>query len=153
MKKLLLLSLLSAIGTSTFAASGCSIYYRAEDKLTTIIKEKPFDFANYDVVCQRLKNANAIVSLTYISSITNEQTTVSVTATVSDINLPIESGLSRNRLYSSQERTTTEENELFMDAVNDALNSIDQSDIDGLNVNRKKLGFKTYPASANINKK
>ncbi|WP_168396101.1 hypothetical protein [Acinetobacter indicus] len=152
MKKLLLLSLLSAIGASVSAASDCSIYYATDSKLTAIIQENSFKFDNYDAVCQRLKNANAKVNLRYSSAINVRQTTAVVVATVDDINLPIISNLYRTSMRSSPERTTVMEKVALMDAVNDVLNGINQSDIDDLNTNRKKLGFKTYPASASINK-
>lgn len=152
MKKLLLLSLLSAIGTSTFAASNCSILYAADDTLSAIIKENKFEFDNYEAVCQRLKNANAEVVFTYISAITDKQTIVSVTVRLIDSNLPISSP-SNTSMKWNDERTTFKEKQLLMQSVNSVLSNIDQQDINGLNENRKKLGFKTYPASTNSNKR
>lgn len=151
MKKLLLLSLLGAIGTNVSAASNCSISYSADNKLTEIIRKNNFEFDNYNEVCERLKSANAKVDLRYSSAISNQQATAVVIATVEDINFPIFSNNYKRSIWSSPERTTAMEIELLMDAVNDALNVIDQSDIKGLNENRKKLSFKTYPASSSIN--
>lgn len=152
MKKILLLSLLSALATSTFAASKCSILYYADDTLNAIIKENQFEFDNYDAVCQRLKNANANVLFNYISTITDKQTIVSVTAQLIDSNFPI-SSLSNTSMKWNDERTTFKEKQLLMQSVNSLLSNINQKDIDDLNTNRKKLGFKTYPASPNSNKK
>lgn len=148
MKKLLLLSLLSAVGMSTFAASNCSITFSSNDQLTAIIKENSFKFNNYDAVCQRLKNANASVNLRSFSVINERQTTAVVIASVRDINLPVLSNTYSTSMWSSIERTTNKEQELLMLAVNEALSSIIQSDIDNLNENRKKLGIKVYPFSA-----
>lgn len=153
MKKILLLSLLSTIGTATFAASNCSISYSTDDTLTAIIQKYHFEFDNYDAVCQRLKGANAKVSLMYHSFINTRQTTAVVIAKVSDKNLPIQSNLYNSAMSSDPERTTTIEKDLLMSAVNDVLNRITQEHIDSLNGNRKELGFKTYPASTNANKK
>lgn len=153
MKKLLLLSLLSAIGASVSAASNCSIHYAADDKLIAIINENSFKFDNYDAVCQRLKNANAKVSLRYFSAINVRQTTAMVVATTLDKNLPIESNIYRASMRSSPEQTTVIEKVALMDAVNEVLSLIDQSYIDSLNENRKKLGVKVYPVSTNMNKK
>lgn len=148
MKKLLLLSFLSAIGTNTFAASDCSISFSSNDQLTAIIKENSFNFNNYDAVCQHLKNANASVNLRSYSTINERQTTAVVIASVRDINLPVLSNTYSSSMWSSIERTTNKEQELLMLAVNDALSTITQSDIDNLNENRKKLGIKVYPFSA-----
>lgn len=153
MKKLLLLSLLSAIGTSTFAASNCSITYFAGDKLTAIIEEHHFKFENYDALCQGLKSANAAVQFTYSTGTSDRETTSVVIATVRDKNLPIESSLYNPSMWSNPEKSSSVGKSLLMDAVNDAISKINQRDIDGLNTNRKKLGFKTYPASTSTNKK
>ncbi|MDO5544148.1 MAG: hypothetical protein Q4F77_12740 [Acinetobacter sp.] len=153
MKKLLLLSLLSALAVNASAASNCSITYIAGDKLTYIIKQNPFDFENYDQVCNRLKNANARVSLSFNSSIGERQTIAVVMATVLDKNLPITSHITSSSIWTSATRTTAMESELLMDAINGSLNLINQSDIDSLNESRKKLGVKTYPASNNVSKK
>ncbi len=153
MKKLLLLSLLSAVGTSAFAASKCSITYTSAAQLTAIIQGTKFEFDNYDAVCQRLKNANASVNLRHYSAINERQTTAVVMASVEDINLPVLSNTYSSSMWSSPERTTNKEEELLMLAVNEALNGISQSHINGLNENRKKLGVKTYPVSTNMNKK
>ncbi|WP_343682861.1 hypothetical protein [Acinetobacter baylyi] len=150
MKKLLLLSLLSTIGTSTFAAPNCYITYYADNKLLAIIKENVFKFENYDAVCQRLKSANARVNFSKSSAISTQQTTAVVIATVGDKNLPIQSDSYNYSMWSNPERTTVMEEKLLMSAVNDVLNGIKQKDIDSLNENRKKLGFKTYPVSTNI---
>lgn len=153
MKKLLLLSLLSALGTSTFAASNCSISYSANGELTAIIQEYHFEFENYDAVCQRLKSANAAVQFTYSIGSNDRQSTAVVIATVKDKNLPIESTLYNPSIWSNTEQTSSPDKSLLMKALNDAMSKINQKDIDGLNANRKKLGFKTYPASTNTNKK
>ena len=144
MKKLLFMSLLSLIGFNAIA-SDCSIFYSSSNDLDTAIGEKPFEFDRYETVCQLLKSANAKVSLSSASNINNQQTTATVIATVMDKNLPILSYNYHSAMGSSPERTTAMERELLMDAVNGALNGIDQSDIDSLNANRKKLGVKTYP--------
>ena len=128
------------------------IYYSADDKLTAILKENKFDFDNYDAVCQLLKNANAAVDLSKSSFISTLQTTATVIAKVSDKNLPIQSDIYNSSMRSNPERTTATEKDLLMKAVNDAISDINQRDIDGLNERRKKLGFKTYPASTNGNK-
>lgn len=153
MKKILSLSLLSVMATSTFAASNCSITYNADDNLTAIIKENKFDFENYDAVCQRLKNVNARVKFTYISAITDKQTVVMVTASLMDNNFPISSINNFTRIGWDDERTTIKEKQLLMQSVNIVLSNMDQSKIDDLNANRKKLGFTTYPAPTNSNKK
>lgn len=153
MKKLLLVSLLSAMGTSTYSASECSINFTSNNMLNTIIKENKFDFENYDTVCQHLKSANATVYLAYHSDISDLQTTAAVIATLGDRNLPIKSNLYHTSMWSNPERTTAMEEKLLMSAVNDVLNSIKQKDIESLNATRKKLGFKTYPVSTNTNKK
>ena len=148
MKKLLLLSLLSAVGTSAFAASNCSITFSSDDQLTAIIKENSFDFENYDAVCQRLKNANASVNLRPYSVINERQTTAVVIASVTDINLPILSNRYSSSMWSSPERTSNKEKELLMLAVNDALSGITQAHINSLNESRKKFGVRVYPVSA-----
>ena len=144
MKKLLLMSLLSLVGFNAIA-SDCSITYTANDEINAIIKENSFEFDHYETVCQLLKNANAKVLLTPTSGISNQQTTATVIARVMDKNLPILSYHYHYSMGSSPERTTAKEKELLMDAVSGALNGINQSDIDNLNANRKKLGVKTYP--------
>ncbi|MCU4304789.1 hypothetical protein KTH06_02935 [Acinetobacter ursingii] len=149
MKKLLLLVLLSVMGTSTFAASNCSITYNADDKLTAIIKENKFEFDNYDAVCQRLKSANAAIKFTYNTGTSDRETTSVVIATVKDKNLPIESNWYNPSMWSNPEQSSSVEKDLLIAAVNKALSKINQKDIDGLNENRKKLGFQTYPASTN----
>lgn len=153
MKKLLLLILLSAIGASASAASNCSITYATDNQLSAIIKEKAFEFDNSDGVCQRLKSANAKVNLRYSSAINTRQATAVVIAVVEDTTLPINSSHYSYSMTSNPERTTAHEKDVLILAVNNALNGIDQSAIDSLNENRKKLGFKTYPTSVNSNKK
>lgn len=153
MKQLFLLSLLSAIGTSTFAASKCSVSYSASSELIAIIKEHHFEFENYDTVCQRLKSANAAVQFTYNVGTSDRQSTALVIATVKDKNLPIESTLYNPSMWSNPEQSSSVEEDLLMTAINSALSKINQKDIDGLNANRKKLGFKTYPALTSTNKK
>ena len=153
MKKLFLLSLLSAIGTSTFAASKCSVSYSASSELIAIIKEHHFEFENYDTVCQRLKSANAAVQFTYNVGTSDRQSTAVVIATVKDKNLPIESNWYSDAIWSNPGKSSSVEKDLLMTAVNNALSKIKQRDIDSLNANRKKLGFKTYPVSTNTNKK
>ncbi|MDI3378896.1 hypothetical protein [Acinetobacter sp. V89_7] len=155
MKKLFLLSLLSAIGTSTFAASNCSITYSSDDKLIAITKENKFkfEFDNYDALCQRLNNANARIKLSYMTGTSDRETTAVVIATVMDKNLPIESNTYSRSMWSNSEQSSSVEKRLLINAVNDAVSNIIQKDIDGLNANRKKLGFKTYPASISTNKK
>ena len=153
MKKLLLLSLLSILAANASAASNCSISYTTDVKLDEIIKKNNFEFENYDEVCNRLKNSNAKVDLRYSSAIDKQQTTAVIIAQVIDKNFPILSNSYKRSMWSSQERTTAIERELLMGAVNEALNVIDQSDIQGLNESRKKMGFKAYPTSSNVNKK
>lgn len=152
MKKILSLILLSVMATSTFAASNCSITYNAAENLVAIIKENKFEFDNYDAVCQRLKNANAEVKFTDISAITDKQTVITVTVMLMDKDFPIPS-TSYTTMVWDDERTTIKEKQLLMQSVNVALSNMDQSKIDNLNANRKKLGFKTYPAPTNSNKK
>lgn len=149
MKKLLLVSLLSAMGTSTFAASDCSILYAADDKLIDIIQENKFEFDNYDALCQRLNNANARIKLSYMTGTSDRETTAVVIATVKDKNLPIESNTYSRSMWSNSEQSSSVEKRLLMNAVNDAVSNINQKDIDELNANRKKLGFKTYPVATN----
>jgi len=150
MKKLLLLSLLYTIGMNVSADSNCSISYMSDDKLIDILKKNNFEFDNYQDVCERLKSANAKVNLRYTSAISNQQATAVVIAVVEDINFPIASDRYKRSIWSSPERTTAIEVKLLIGAVNDALNGIDQSDIKGLNENRKKMGVKIYPVSSNI---
>uniref|UniRef100_UPI003F498235 hypothetical protein n=1 Tax=Acinetobacter tandoii TaxID=202954 RepID=UPI003F498235 len=150
MKKLLLLSLLCTIGMNVSAGSNCSISYMSDDKLIDILKKNNFEFDNYQEVCERLKSANAKVNLRYTSAISNQQATAVVIAVVEDINFPIASDRYKRSIWSSPERTTAIEVKLLIGAVNDALNGIDQSDIKGLNENRKKMGVKIYPVSSNI---
>ncbi|TCB65873.1 hypothetical protein [Acinetobacter sp. ANC 4178] len=150
MKKLLLLSLLCTIGMNVSAGSNCSISYMSDDKLIDILKKNNFEFDNYQEVCECLKSANAKVNLRYTSAISNQQATAVVIAVVEDINFPIASDRYKRSIWSSPERTTAIEVKLLIGAVNDALNGIDQSDIKGLNENRKKMGVKIYPVSSNI---
>lgn len=153
MKKLFLLSLLSAIGTSTFAASNCSILYATDNKLVDIIQKNNFDFDNYEAVCQRLKKANAGIKLSYMTGKSDREATAVVIATVKDKNLPIESHTYTRSMWNNPQQNDFVEESLIMNAVNYTVSNINQKDIDGLNANRKKLGFKTYPASINTNKK
>ena len=132
------------------ADSNCSISYMSDDKLIDILKKNNFEFDNYQDVCERLKSANAKVNLRYTSAISNQQATAVVIAVVEDINFPIASDRYKRSIWSSPERTTAIEVKLLIGAVNDALNGIDQSDIKGLNENRKKMGVKIYPVSSNI---
>jgi len=153
MKKLFLLSLLSAIGTSTFAASNCSIGYNASNELTAIIQEYGVELENYDDLCQRLKTANAVIQFIYSTGTSDRQTTAVVIATVKDRNLPIESNWYSDAIWSNPEKSSSTDKNLLMKALNHSISKINQKDIDGLNANRKKLGFKTYPASTSTNKK
>ncbi len=139
MKKLLLLGLLSAMGTSTFATSDCFISFDTDDKLIAITKENKFEFEfdNYDAVCQRLNNANARIKLSYMTGTSDRETTAVVIATVKDKNLPIESNTYSRSMWSNSEQSSSVEKRLLMNAVNDAVSNINQKDIDGLNANRK----------------
>lgn len=153
MKKLFLLSLLSAIGTSTFAASNCSILYAADDNLVDIIQKNNFNFDNYEDVCQHLRNAKARIKLSYMTGTSDQETTTVVIATVKDKNLPIESHTYTRSMWNNSQQDGPVAESLIMNAVNHAVSNINQKDIDGLNASRKKLGFKTYPASTSTNKK
>jgi len=141
------------MGTSTFAASNCSISYSASGELTAIIQEYGVEFKDYDALCQRLKRANAAIQFTYSTGSSDRQSTAVVIATVKDKNLPIESNWYSDAIWSNPEKSSSVDKSLLMKALNDAISKINQKDIDGLNANRKKLGFKTYPASTNSIKK
>lgn len=146
MKKLLLISLLTLSMQNALANSKCTIVYNAGNEvLKYIVDEMPaFNFENFDEVCKNLKNANAKVKLTSISSISDNQTTAIVTSIVMDKNLPIYSDMSFNSMTWSQNRNTATEKNLTIDAVNNALNGITKEHINSLNKNRKTLGYKSY---------
>lgn len=145
MKKLLLIGLLTICMQNTLANSKCSIIYNtANEKLQDAINDMPnFDFENYSEVCKILKNANAKVTLSSISGISNDQTTAVVISNVRDKNLPIFSDISHNSMVWDEKRTTQTEKQLIMYAVNNALNAITKEHIDSLNENRKKLGYES----------
>ena len=138
MKKLLLISLLTLSMQNALANSKCTIVYNTGNEvLKYIVDEMPaFNFENFDEVCKNLKNANAKVKLTSISSISDN--------IVMDKNLPIYSDMSFNSMTWSQNRNTATEKNLTIDAVNNALNGITKEHINSLNKNRKTLGYKSY---------
>lgn len=154
MKKFLLFSLLALSVQSSFAASNCLIEYNPGDSELELVTDKmqSFDFENFDKVCKLLKNSNAKVHLSSMADISNYQTTAIVTARISDKDLPIYSHVYYTSMHWSPERNSIKQEELMMSAVNSALNEITQEHVNSLNENRKKLGYKIYPAYTDTRK-
>ncbi|WP_034594846.1 hypothetical protein [Acinetobacter sp. NIPH 298] len=136
--------LLGLLNNSTYAET-CSILMIYDDKIQTIIDNNSFEFKGYDRVCRQLKQANAGINITTGSAINERQTTAVAVIRLQDTKLPIPGGNTRSSMWSSPLRTTKNQDALIWSAINEATSAINQSDIDGLNENRKKLGFKTYP--------
>lgn len=149
MKKFVLCLLLSVFGAMSHASAKCSILYNTDAKLMHIMATNQIDlnFAHHDEICLKLKNANAGVYFRFESAITDLQTIALVFASLKDLDHPIESNSYATAIFVNQTRTTIAEKDALVRAVNTVLRNIDQQNIDSLNLNRKRLGFKTYPAN------
>lgn len=145
MKKVLLGFTFALLVQNSFAAEECTINYHANDELSDQIQEDGFSFENYDEVCELLEKAKASVSINYNSSITNNQTIAAVFIRVKDSDKPIYSTYTNSNMDWSSTRTTAEEKELVWSLVNSTISEINQSDLDGLNENRKELRVPVYP--------
>jgi hypothetical protein len=125
MKLALHLLLLAAASTSQ-AQTNCIINANYNQSVNSILESARFDgwsAANYTKMCEKLKMANARVVITGVATVMQNASFAWVQLSLEDMDLPIGpgSGYSVYSMRSSPRADVSVANEMFLKAMNDAL--------------------------------
>ena len=130
MKTFLFLIFLSV---STLSNADCIIQSSKHDDLAKSIKEKGWDFENYDTLCNELKKNKLALDITQISQISPYQTSVMTTVKAYPVDLEtkysikILSKSSYTSIEYDEERTSAMKNKLLYENANYNLNELSKT--------------------------
>lgn len=139
MKKLLISALFLA---TTIDAHACSVEMTsASDSVMEAVRKNGWGFDNYQAICQKLNSNNAQLFINGQATVLDGRSIAWAAVSLSDKNLPIvTSDFGGKSTQLNQYASMNKANEILIDAINGAVNSMDiEKSLTSLNNLRKKV--------------
>ncbi len=141
MRKILLAALIFTAAQSAMAQ--CSITSNRSDTVGKLLQSRGWNFRNFDIVCEKLKRANAVINISGDASVLAGMSYGWALLTVADRKTGLgindyTAGHTIMNTYASQDKAY----DLLYEAINEAANNWDGLDnaLATLNEKRKKFG-------------